>query len=656
MTGSQLTASDHLRRVFNRRYAIVIALLAAAACASFALSYKMSLSDTNRAKAFNLVHTQRTDSQRIAFLITSLETTRDVNLTEGMQDELQMVIARMRRTHEILIGRHPEAKSIHRFIEPLQAIYSSGEEAFDERVLTFLEHASVIAATKPGTEAWEEARKAREELVTAATDTILQTHGLMSLILEAQAARSNEVDKALNVATWLCTLALLAFITLVIFRPMIGYVLRSVQDMVEARESAQRAEKAATVANEAKGHFFQAASHELRTPLNAILGMTDALKDKADPDIENELTQVIAASEQLLTLLNNILDTHRLSDGRLDLEAREFVLRDVLERPLTRIAALAETKGLTFSSNIDIETNLAVLGDAPRLEQIVYNIVDNAVKFTPEGEITVDAKVLAAAAGLNFALVVKDTGIGMTAEEIDNLFDLAGPEGSRLSRNGGLGVGLVIVRAIVSSMGGTLDVSSSKGKGTTITVSIPLEEADIEPAQLDRTEDITAEASIDVLPDAAVEPVSVKEDVDTGNDVSPPQEDKIRVLIVDDNMANRMVAEALVKPLGAQTFMAADGRQAVDRALEDHFDLILMDISMPVMDGVKATKLIRESDGPNRETPVIALTAHVGPGEWSGLGEVGFNDILNKPVRKDMIQKSVEKWVRRPVFTAEKAA
>ncbi|MEM9233832.1 MAG: HAMP domain-containing sensor histidine kinase, partial [Pseudomonadota bacterium] len=476
MTEQMTTASERLRRVFNRRYAIALGLLAAAACASFGLTYRMSMIDTNRTIAFNLVSAQRTDSQRIAFLLTSLEKDPKSVVVEELAEELRMTIDRMRTNHDILVGASAESERISRFIAPLQAIYESGETEFDTRVRMFLENASIMSRIPPDSVEWEEAALARRDVISAARDTILQTHGLMSLILEAQAIRMNGVEKAMGIVAWVLTLALLGLITLLIFRPMIQHVLTAIREMEEAQSAAGEAEQAANEAKEAKGHFFQAASHELKTPLNAIVGMTDAIKDKGELGVEVELEQIISASDQLLNLLNNILDTHRLSDGHLALDKREFALRDIVERPLKRIQALAEAKGLAFHTDINIDQDLVVEGDAQRLEQVVTNLADNAVKFTTEGEVFVDAKMVdpGQGAGPEFCMSVRDTGVGMPPEQLAVLFERTVEQGSILARNGGLGVGLALVRAIASSMGGSVDVQSSEGEGSTFSVSIPL--------------------------------------------------------------------------------------------------------------------------------------------------------------------------------------
>lgn len=657
---SHMDASEKLRRTFNRRYAIAIALLAAAVCASFALTFRISMLDTNRTIAFNLVSHQQTDSQRIAFLLSSLEYENDPTTIDTLTEELFMAVARMRSTHRVLIGQSAESERIARFIKPLQDIYGSGDISFDQRVNLFLEKASMIARYEKGTEEWEKSRRMRIEVIKQARDSILQPHTLMALILEAQAEKMNSIEKNLNIITWIATLALMGMITVLIFRPMIRTIFKSLREMEQAQITATAAEEEATKANESKSHFFQAASHELKTPLNAIVGMTDAIRDKSGEQLEVELEQITAASDHLLNLLNNILDTHRISEGRLSLDKREFELLEVVERPIKRIKALAEAKGLDFISRIEIEDGLMVEGDSQRLEQIVTNLVDNAVKFTPDGEVDVDARLIENVDGIeaNFSLKVRDTGIGIPTEKLQALFDQNSSEGSMLERSGGLGVGLSLVRAIASSMGGSIDVSSSEGEGSTFHVSIPLHKAEETlRAEAERVVDHkeTQKSSVEEVDDSeadhseAAEPVS--KPVRTAE-----TESKLRVLIVDDNMANRMVADALVKPLGALTTMAADGRQAVDAAQEENFDIIFMDISMPVMDGVKATQLIRQGNGPNSSTPVIALTAHVGPGEWAGLGEVGFNDILNKPVRKEVIQRCIEKWVQRPVSVSGEAA
>ncbi|MEM9422606.1 MAG: HAMP domain-containing sensor histidine kinase, partial [Pseudomonadota bacterium] len=380
-------ASERLRQVFERRYHIAMVMLAIAVTVTFLASYRVSLLQKNRAEAIILATEQRALSQRVAFLVKAIDIKPEPSHTDYLRQELLITVERMRDAHRTLIGDTQKSKSLERFLEPLQGIYFSGYVPFDASVQRFLEDAEAIAAISPYSADWERAHPRRDAVITAATASMMQTHGLVLQVLEAKAERDDRMANVVDFCLWVAVMLLVLIITLVIFRPMSKEITRAFEEVEGVKSQAKRAEAEAVAANEDKGNFFQAASHELKTPLNAILGMTDSLKEKdGAAEFEEEISHISAAGDHLLALLNNILDTHRLSEGELSLQTTTFKLAETISRSLNLARALAGQKGLDFESNIDIPDELGVLGDPARLEQVLNNLLNNAVKFTRAGK------------------------------------------------------------------------------------------------------------------------------------------------------------------------------------------------------------------------------------------------------------------------------
>lgn len=622
-------ASERIRRIFERRYGITIFLLLSLMTVTLIVSMRVTDLESDRSRALDLVTGQRTLSQRIAFLISEIERGGDPVLTEGLREELRVTISEMRASHETLTGESAESASVRRFIRPLENIYFGGMTPFDTEVRAFLENAQYLASIHRYSNQWLQAAPQREALMAAATDTIMQTHGLMVRILEAEANRDLNRAKQIDFLFWISGAILLLLITFVIFLPMSRQIVKAFEDLEGARSKARRAEDEAMAANQAKGHFLQAASHELKTPLNAILGMTDALRDREAAEIDDQLEHMTAAGDHLLSLLNNILDTHRMSEGRLELQEEEINLLETINKPISLARRLAEQKGIGFESHIDVPKDLQVNADGQRMQQVFVNLLDNAVKYTNEGRVSVKAHVEDPGTNKSALHVsIQDTGIGIPEDRKKDIFQKFSAEGSMLQRNGGLGVGLALARELTEKMGGSLDVDSEEGVGSNFILQMPLME--------------TADPEDKSTPEERL--------------TSGPTQRVFDVLVVDDNLANRMVAEALLKPMGGRVVTAVDGRQALQKANEKEFDLILMDISMPVMDGIEATSLIRGGAGKSKRTPIVAVTAHMAKEDMGELRKTGFVEVVAKPVRKDSLARCVERWTIRTEIDAETAS
>ncbi len=374
-------------------------------------------------------------------------------------------------------------------------------------------------------------------------------------------------------------------------------------------------------ANAAKSRFLANMSHELRTPMNAILGMIDvALPKAADPTVRDCLETAKGSADLLLTLLNDLLDSARIESGKFELEAAPLSIRGMLERVTRVLSVRASEKGLLLYGRIPDEIPDAVTGDRIRLQQVLLNLAGNAIKFTERGEveISVRGQVHGDAAELEFA--VRDTGVGIDPDSLDGLFEpFAQADPSMARRYGGTGLGLSICKSLVKMMGGRIWVESELGKGSTFRFSIHLPLANEPPADFEAPTAIPAVAC------------------------SP-----LRILLVEDNPANQKLATYILHDRGHQVEIAADGLAAIDAAGRNPYDVILMDVQMPGMDGLEATAAIREREGGRSRVPIIAMTAHAMMGDRDRCVAAGMDGYLAKPVNAREMIGLVERVARGP--------
>lgn len=370
-------------------------------------------------------------------------------------------------------------------------------------------------------------------------------------------------------------------------------------------ESLRRHAQAAQIANEAKSQFLANISHELRTPMNAILGMIDlALPKAVDPTVHDCLQTARGSADLLLTLLNDLLDSAKIESGKLLLELTPFSLRRMLDQIARVLAVRASEKGLRFSSRIAQDTPDVVLGDRTRLQQVLLNLAGNAIKFTERGEveISVDAAIEDNAARLEFT--VRDTGIGIPPATLEHLFQpFAQADASMARRYGGTGLGLSISKSLVELMGGRIRVRSEVGVGSTFDFAIRL------PLVTQLPPDFETPV---VLPAAAAAP--------------------LHILVVEDNPANQKLATYILRERGHFVALAGDGQEAVDLAEMNRYDVILMDVQMPGMNGLEATSLIRQRERGGDHVPIIAMTAHTMKDDRDRCLAAGMDGYLAKPV------------------------
>jgi signal transduction histidine kinase/CheY-like chemotaxis protein len=396
-------------------------------------------------------------------------------------------------------------------------------------------------------------------------------------------------------------------ISLVAVLCFLAYVLRyallreaAVRQMAEATALAQAREADAASANQAKTTFLATMSHEIRTPLNGILGMAQVMQADQLSPVQRERLSVIRQSGRALTdILNDVLDLARIEAGQLELRPEPFELRELLVSCGRTFAALAQDKGLTHDLTISVKADSYYLGDAGRLRQILHNLLSNAVKFTERGGVSIAVDYEAG----QLEVTVADTGPGVANEEQERLFgrfvlldDLA------TRRHGGAGLGLAICRELARHMGGDVTLFSRPGEGSAFTVILPLEK---------------------------VSPPSKAEE-EAGSDAVR----SLKVLAAEDNPTNQLVLRAVLRQAGIEPTIVDDGAKALDAWRDDAWDAVLMDIHMPIMDGLTAVKEMRrlEIEEGRRRTPVIALTANAMRHQVEQLLEAGMDDHVAKPI------------------------
>jgi len=398
------------------------------------------------------------------------------------------------------------------------------------------------------------------------------------------------------------------------------------QYQLKLRASAlEKAKAKVEEASRAKGDFLANMSHEIRTPLNGIIGMTDlVLESNLEPEQSSYLNDVKSSGETLLRIINEILDFSKIEAGGVALESIAFSPEKMIEKVVRPLRFSAESRANKLKIVVDRNVPAMLLGDPHRLWQILTNLTGNAVKFTENGTITISAETVTRTAdNCTLLLKVSDTGIGIPPEAQTSIFQaFSQADGSTSRKFGGTGLGLAISKKLVELMGGDISISSTEGKGSTFTIRL----------------------------DLPVAPAEIFSEAPARKKIGNTNLKGLRVLLAEDNTVNAKLASRLLEKSGVIVEWALDGKEAVETWKNNTFDLVLMDVQMPVMDGFEATAAIRKIEaGTGNHIPIIALTAHALSGYKELCLEKGMDDFITKPLNPRRLRECLAFWSTQTV-------
>jgi len=418
-------------------------------------------------------------------------------------------------------------------------------------------------------------------------------------------------ERTLLVLSMLPTVFLLISLVLIIVRIRVRHETKAIQGKFAEQVFLR---KAADTANRAKGEFLAQMTHEIRTPMNAIMGFTDlVLKTELKPELREYLDTVRTSADWLMHIVNDVLEFSRMEGGALQLNTSEFCFAECIRSTIKIVQPEATARGLAVRHKIDPQIPALVCGDSTRLRQVLFNLLENAVKFTTTGSVMISATLEAKSAeSLLIRISVADTGIGISPGQQHLIFEpFTQAEAVARTTSAGPGLGLAISRKLVNLMGGTIELRSQVGAGSTFQFT----------AWFQKT-------------NAALE-------TEKRSEPSRPAKTHLAILVAEDNAVNRRLVTKVLESAGHRVIPALNGKDAVTLFQSAPADLILMDIEMPQMDGVEATRVIRASGQDGARVPIYALTAHAMAADRERCFAAGMDGYITKPIEVDAVLKLV---------------
>lgn len=550
------------------RYILALSIIAVMAASVLTVSLIAGRTASEDASLVNVSGRQRMLSQRIVMLTLEMQ-------TGATSPERRSSDARLADSIDLFARSHSELVLAARMSDDILDIYRQPETDLDRMTVEFAALAERIRTgdtSAGGIRRLADNAEAILPLLNDATNAF--TH--------AAERRVHFMDR-LELAAFSITLFILLLEGWFVFRPAVLSISRTLKQLETARNEAERA-------SAAKSNFLAQMSHEIRTPLNGVIGMASGLgTTKLDEEQRKMVTTLQSSGELLLTVVNDILDISKVEAGQVSLEEADISLEQILNWIDSTYRPTSAAKGLKWETHLADDAQGWYRGDATRIRQILSNLVSNAIKFTPTGEVRAEVHCLSrdAAGTAQIEIVVRDTGIGIPAERIGAIFNpFEQADASTTRKFGGTGLGLAITMRLAELMGGNITVESTPGQGSRFAVTLSLERGQAPAAPAD-------------MPAQPADALAAR----------------LRALVVDDVATNRLVLQTLLTPLEVDVTCAGSGQEALDILESEYFDVILMDIQMPDMDGVQTTQQLRlrEQRSGQDTTPVIAVTANVLP-------------------------------------------
>ncbi|WP_313615822.1 ATP-binding protein [Agrobacterium sp.] len=507
--------------------------------------------------------------------------------------------------------------TVQNYLQSIRSVIFSNAPLFD----------TIAADKKPDTQDLKLLLKDAVQMTRSSEQLLNYSNNALSIAR----AENRNILSGLARASMVLTLLIILCVAFLIYT--LRRQLKNVREAGLSLEAMARrindAYNAAEAGNRAKSQFMATMGHEIRTPLNAILGMVELLKLKPLPDhVVPNIKTIQRAGEALLDVINEILDFAKIEHGKLELEYRAADLAELIDNTAEMMRGRATDGGNTLL--VDIPTRLPVqhiMTDPTRLRQVILNRLGNAIKFTNNGTVTLLVRELETSTGLRLRIAVRDTGLGIDADGMARLFQPFSQVDASISRKyGGTGLGLTICKQIVAAMNGEIGVDSVLGQGSTFWFEVPVEHA------------------------AATGP-AVVETTETNAKPLP----RLDILLVEDNLVNQQVGLQFLKHLGQNVTLAENGVIAVEVTATRHFDMIFMDMQMPVMDGIEATRRIRSGSGPCASTPIFAMTANASDQDRERCLEAGMDGFQLKPIKLQHLHEVISQHQPKVTEIADKA-